>query len=105
VALRHTHGLHDHVVPMAGRSILGGRFRQGDILLGMARWRAEDACKAEPDSAAPDSGLTCTRWTSCTAGGELALCLHDGDHILSAPMLEASLRWAIHAKPATPAKP
>jgi polyhydroxybutyrate depolymerase len=101
VALRHTHGTHDHVVPMAGRAIMDGRWRQGDILQGMARWRAEDRCRAEPDSTGPEADVICSRWTSCAAGGQVELCLHDGDHVMIEPMLDASLRWAI----GVPARP
>ena len=98
VALRHTHGLHDHMVPITGRAILGGAFRQGDIFEGLQRFRAEDRCEAEPDRVSEDADLTCSRWTQCDAVGEVALCLHDGDHSMVAPWLAASLRWAIGAR-------
>jgi polyhydroxybutyrate depolymerase len=95
VALRHTHGLHDHMVPLAGRAILDGRFRQADIFQGLTRWRAEDRCAAEPDRMTREGTLACRAWTHCGAGGEVELCLHDGDHSMIAPWLEASLRWAM----------
>jgi polyhydroxybutyrate depolymerase len=98
VALRHTHGLHDHMVPLPGRALLGGRFHQGDILAGLLRWRAEDRCPAEPDQMSEEAGLTCSRWTQCDAVGEVELCLHDGDHSMIAPWLEASLRWSMTAR-------
>ena len=102
VALRHTHGLHDHMVPMVGRAVLGGKFRQANILEGLTRWRTEDGCAAEPDQMSEGSGLMCSQWSQCKAGGEVALCLHDGDHSMIAPWLRASLQWAIdvHAAPA-----
>ena len=100
VAIRHTHGLHDHMVPMTGRAILGGKFRQADIFEGLTRWRAEDRCAAEPDRVDDEAGLTCSRWTQCDATGEVELCLHDGDHSMVAPWLDASLRWAIAARSA-----
>ena len=98
VALRHTHGLHDHMVPLPGRAIMGGRFHQGDILAGLERWRAEDRCQAEPDRVAEEGDLTCMRWTQCDAVGELEFCMHDGGHSMIAPWLAASLRWAIGAR-------
>jgi len=98
VALRHTHGLHDHMVPLIGRPIMDGRFRQGDILEGLMRWRSEDRCEAEPDQVTDESNLTCSRWTQCDAPGEVELCLHDGDHSMIAPWLEASLRWTMTAR-------
>jgi polyhydroxybutyrate depolymerase len=105
VALRHTHGLHDSMVPLVGRPIMDGKFRQGDIFAGLQRWRAEDRCEAEPDHVDDEAGLTCTRWTQCEAPGEVELCLHDGDHSLTGPWLEAALRWAISARSAPAVAP
>jgi polyhydroxybutyrate depolymerase len=104
VALRHTHGLHDHMVPLTGRPIMGGKFHQGDILQGLKRWRAEDRCEAEPDQVTEESGLTCSRWTQCERPGEVELCLHDGDHSMIAPWLKAALQWSLTARSA-PAQP
>jgi polyhydroxybutyrate depolymerase len=105
VALRHTHGLHDHMMPLPGRPIMDGKFHQGDILQGLLRWRAEDRCTAEPDQVSGEGGLVCSRWTRCDAVGEVELCLHDGDHSMTAPWLEASLRWAITARSVPAAAP
>jgi len=99
VALRHTHGTHDTMVPMQGRAILGGAFRQGDILQGFARWRAADGCPAIPDEITREGDLTCNAWNSCSSGRHLEMCLHDGNHSMIAPWLEASLRWAIAQSP------
>lgn len=105
VALRHTHGLHDHMVPMVGRPILNGKFHQGDILEGLKRWRAEDQCEPEPDQVSEEAGdLTCSRWTQCDETGEVELCLHDGDHSLTGPWLQAALQWSLTARSA-PALP
>jgi len=98
VALRQTHGTHDRMIPLAGRAILNGRFRQGDIFEGLKRWRAEDRCEAEPDHVIDEGTLSCRTWTQCDAVGEVELCLHDGDHSMIAPWLEASLRWAMTAR-------
>ena len=95
VNLRHTHGTHDSMVPMAGRAILDGRFRQGDIVAGFSRWTAEDQCRAEPDRVAVQGELTCSAWSSCGSGRRVELCLQPGDHVMIAPWLDASLRWAI----------
>ena len=95
VILRHTHGLHDSMVPMAGRAILGGAFRQADILQGFTRWQAEDRCPAAPDRTATEGALTCRFWSDCGSSGRLALCTHDGDHSMIRPWLAASLRWAL----------
>ena len=97
VALRHTHGTHDHMVPLEGRAILEGRYRQADIFQGFLRWQAEDRCTAAPDLVHAPGALDCKSWTQCGAG-QLQLCLHDGDHSMIAPWLEASLKWAMGVK-------
>lgn len=99
VNLRHTHGTHDSMVPMQGRAILDGHFRQADILQGFARWRAADQCPAIPDSIAREGDLICTAWSHCASGQQLEMCLHPGDHSMIAPWLDASLRWAIAVAP------
>jgi len=105
VDLRHTHGTHDTVVPMEGRPLMGGLFRQGDIRQGFSRWIAEDQCHAQPDSVATQGDLTCSTWTSCASGHRLQLCLQPGDHSMIAPWLDASLRWAIRNGSALAAAP
>jgi polyhydroxybutyrate depolymerase len=99
VNLRHTHGTHDSVVPMQGRSLAGGRFHQGDIRAGFTRWLAVDQCHAAPDSVAVSGDLTCSAWTSCGASDRLELCLQPGDHMMIKPWLDASLRWALALRP------
>lgn len=104
VALRHTHGLHDHMVPLVGRPIMGGKFHQGDIFQGLKRWRAEDQCTAEPDRVTEEGQLTCTDWTQCKQPGEVELCLHDGDHSMIRPWLKAALQWSLTTR-SLPARP
>lgn len=99
VALRHTHGTHDSMVPMKGRAILNGKYVQGDILTGFTRWTAVDQCPAQPDSTAHGGDLTCSTWAQCGSGKQLQLCLHNGDHSMIRPWLEDSLRWAIAQSP------
>lgn len=96
VNLRHTHGTHDSVVPMQGRPLMGGVYRQGDIRAGFSRWIAADKCSAEPDRIGTTGDLTCSAWSSCAGSHRLEMCLHDGDHSMIQPWLEASLRWAIN---------
>lgn len=94
VTLRHTHGMADPVVPMHGRPILG-KFRQGDILTGFARWREADRCPALPDTTAREGELICSSWTRCASGHPLQLCMQPQDHRFFAPWIEAALRWAL----------
>ncbi len=95
VALRHTHGTHDSMVPMKGRAILGGKYVQGDILTGFTRFKAADQCPALPDRTARDGALICSTWAGCGSGKPLQMCLHEGDHSMIGPWFEASLRWAM----------
>lgn len=94
VSLRHTHGTRDTMVPMQGRAILDGKFRQGDILQGFERWKAEDQCPAQPNRTEREGTLTCSTWAQCGSGHGLQMCLHDGDHIMEEAWLDESLRWA-----------
>ncbi len=93
VNLRHVHGRTDDVVPMAGRTILG-RFRQGDILAGMAIWRAEDRCAGLPIPAGTDDGLDCESWIGCATGRELQLCMHPDGHMMNPAWITDGLAWA-----------
>ena len=50
VDLLHIHGTTDRTVPMAGRPI-GDRWRQGDVMQGLAVLRALDGCPTQPEPA------------------------------------------------------
>jgi polyhydroxybutyrate depolymerase len=92
VHLRHTHGTADTTIPMEGRLI--GRFAQGDVHAGMARWRSVNGCTDEPDATETVGPSTCQVWRSCESGRELSLCLHSGKHRLPSGFLPDSLDWA-----------
>jgi polyhydroxybutyrate depolymerase len=92
VNLRHTHGLSDGTVPMEGRPI--GQMQQGDVLEGMAIWRAVDGCAEEPDRTETVGVSTCQIWSSCGSAHELSLCLHDGAHEIPTGWVSESLDWA-----------
>lgn len=91
VNLRHTHGLSDGTVPMEGRPI--GNSQQGDVLDGIAVWRAVNGCEEDPDTTEVVGVSTCQVWSSCTSGRQLMLCLHDGGHEIPAGWFEESLDW------------
>lgn len=79
ITMRHTHGMSDTVVPMAGRRI-GNSWRQGDVPIGLGILRDTNDCQVEPDSMGMTVGdATCSVWSSC-GDGALQLCLHDGGH-------------------------
>jgi polyhydroxybutyrate depolymerase len=91
VDLLHIHGLSDGTVPMAGR-VVGGRFRQGDVLRGMAVWRKVDGCAREPTGTEVADGLSCRIWAECGSGRELRLCLHESGHEMRAEWMREA--WA-----------
>lgn len=78
--LLHVHGLDDGTVPMVGRTV-AGRFRQGDVLKGMAVWRRVNGCSTEePEREWSEGAFACRAWTRCTARRVLTLCVHPGGH-------------------------
>lgn len=93
VALLHTHGTADTVVPMTGRRIREV-FHQGDVRAGMAFWRRQDGCAAEPSRVVGVEQLDCEIWTGCASGRELRLCLHSGGHTIPKGWAEMALGWA-----------
>jgi polyhydroxybutyrate depolymerase len=95
VALRHTHGTQDKMVPMEGREIPDAHLRQGDIRAGFSRWISEDRCALRPGPQVVTGDLRCDTWRGCGSGRQLQLCLHDQGHNITAPWLRASLRWAV----------
>jgi polyhydroxybutyrate depolymerase len=83
VAILHIHGLSDATVPMAGRALRGGLFRQGDVMRGLAIWRETNQCGAAAAAAAPAADeLDCRAWSGCRTGRRIELCLHPGGHDL-----------------------
>ncbi len=95
VNLRHVHGLDDHTVPLAGRTI-GLLWHQGDTRKSFELLKSQDACPAEPDRRVSEgNGLECQEWTGCGGHKQIQLCLHTGDHYVNAPWLAAGLAWAL----------
>jgi polyhydroxybutyrate depolymerase len=81
VSIMHVHGTADTVVPMGGRPLRGGQFRQGDVHAGIAVWRRVNACREEPlTEPSDDAGLSCRVWSSCASSRPIRLCLHPGGH-------------------------
>lgn len=93
VSMLHTHGTADAVVPMTGRTVRG-TFRQGDVREGLAFWRSEAGCEAQPARHATLGDLDCEVWSRCRRGHELRLCLHGGGHLIPKGWAEAAFRWA-----------
>ncbi|MFO1148995.1 MAG: alpha/beta hydrolase-fold protein [Alsobacter sp.] len=94
-SLRHVHGLTDATVPMKGRAVGQGRFRQGDVLEGMRRLRQFDGCPEETTTTQVDGDMTCRTWSAkaCSSGRELVLCLHPGEHEIDPQWVADGYRW------------
>jgi polyhydroxybutyrate depolymerase len=99
VNLVHVHGLNDGTVPMGGRMLRGGAFRQADIRRDWAIWLAEDGCGPEPQAMNVIAGRQCRVWSACARPKRLAMCLHESGHETHDSDLEAV--WAfVEATPA-----
>ena len=92
VALRQIHGYNDHTFPLAGRRI-GLLWQQGNTDVGLGILRKLDQCPDKADTVTHEGKLECTAWTQC-GGGQVQLCLHDGDHELNPDWFASGLRWA-----------
>lgn len=92
VDLVHVHGLNDGTVPMGGRSLRGGVYKQSDIRRDWRIWLAEDQCRAEPAAVNTVAGRACQQWTGCGKPRALALCTHESGHEIHDSDLEAV--WA-----------
>ncbi|MCV0424105.1 MAG: polyhydroxybutyrate depolymerase [Roseibium sp.] len=88
--LFHVHGTGDTVVPLAGRWLGGGQWKQGDVFESFDVWRRQnDLTDAEPKRF-KDGNLECERWTP--KAGLLELCLHDGGHSVEARWIKRAWR-------------
>jgi polyhydroxybutyrate depolymerase len=88
VTLVHIHGTGDVTVPLAGRQLRGGAFRQSDIRRDWAIWLGENNCAAVPTSKLTTGDRACEVWTGCGKRKALAFCLHDQGHQIHAGDLE-----------------
>lgn len=93
VNLLHTHGTADTVVPMQGRAIRQ-IYHQGDVREGIAFWRAQDGCAAEPTRVETVGQLSCEIWSGCRSGREIRLCLHTDGHMIPKGWADMALDWA-----------
>jgi polyhydroxybutyrate depolymerase len=82
------HGVADRTVPLEGRAIRNGEFRQGDVFRAMGMMRRANACPAEAGRGHREGALICERITGCVSGKVLDLCLHPGGHDFDASWLD-----------------
>jgi polyhydroxybutyrate depolymerase len=94
--LLHVHGTADTVVPMAGRSLGGGRIVQGDLTEALAMLRASMGCagpgRAGLPPAAPADWQGET-WADCAGRGAITLLTHGGGHVAPRGWAEVALAF------------
>lgn len=83
--LFHVHGTADTVVPLEGRWLGGGKWKQGDVFESFAIWRRQNGLADTAPETFTEGKLTCERWRPDT--GLLELCLHDGGHSVEAAFI------------------
>ena len=93
VNLLQFHGTADDVVPMTGRAI-GERWRQGDVLAGLAVLRRLDGCADASAAAGMGVALRCEVWDGCASGRRIELCRHAGGHVLPKGWVALAHGWA-----------
>lgn len=84
--LFHVHGTSDTVVPLAGRWLGGGQWKQGDVFESFDVWRRQNGLSEASSEKLTDGNLQCERWAP--EGGLFELCLHDGGHSVEAKWIE-----------------
>lgn len=84
--LFHVHGTTDKVVPLAGRWLGGGQWKQGDVFESFEIWRRQVGLREADAVQLKDGNLTCERWQPET--GVLELCLHEGGHSIRAEWIK-----------------
>ncbi len=95
VSLRHIHGLADATVPMKGRSLRNGAFKQGDVMESFHRLLQRDGCPEAQDVRQTQGILECRTWAakSCASRREAMLCLHPEDHYVAGQWVADGFRW------------
>ena len=95
VSLRHVHGAADATVPMKGRSLRNGLYKQGDVLESFHRLLVRDGCGEAPDATETHGDMVCRTWAakSCSSHREAVLCMHPGDHYVDGQWVADGFRW------------
>jgi polyhydroxybutyrate depolymerase len=92
--LFHVHGTSDKVVPLEGRWLGEGRWKQGDVFKSFGIWRRQSGLAETAPETLTDGALSCKRWRPET--GFLELCLHKGGHSVRAEWIERA--WKLLAE-------
>jgi polyhydroxybutyrate depolymerase len=91
--LFHVHGLNDATVPMEGRTLRNGQYRQGDIRKGWQLLGKATSCQQQTASFRRTERFACEHLKGCAAPAALELCLFDGGHIMEPAFLDLGLDW------------
>jgi polyhydroxybutyrate depolymerase len=87
------HGLTDRTVPLEGRPIRNGAFRQGDVFQALGMARQAGRCAGEKTRTRRLGALICDVSGGCDSGKEILLCLHTGGHDFDPSWLE--IGWGL----------
>jgi polyhydroxybutyrate depolymerase len=89
----HVHGLDDATVPMTGRTLRNGLFRQGDIRKGWELLRQGASCGPEAGSFRRGGRFACEHVKGCMPPAALELCLFEGGHMMEPAFLDLGMDW------------
>jgi polyhydroxybutyrate depolymerase len=87
----HIHGYADSQVPLEGRAI--GDWHQGDVFASLARMRATNGCRSNPEAIEVEDPFWCRVWAGCSSAADVRFCLHDGGHGLPGGWAELARDW------------
>lgn len=93
VRLFHTHGWADTVVPLEGRFLAGGAFRQGDVFAGLALWRHVNRCPSDAPANQGARGQWSWRLWSCNSRADLVFSLVPNGHVVPGEWPHRVLDW------------
>lgn len=94
IAMHHTHGWSDPVVPIEGRTVGGGFATQGDLFTGLDLIRRANGCvKDDPDKYSENGIYLSRTWTECAPGSALEMALHPGGHRIPKGWSALALDW------------
>ncbi len=92
VALHHTHGWTDRVVPLEGRSFRGEAFVQGDVFASLKVLRETLGCRLRQPDEGQAGALWRRSWQACREG-RIDLLLHGGGHGAPEGWMNLVLSW------------
>jgi len=100
VRVLHTHGWRDRTVPLEGRVIGGGDYRdpgafvQGDVFQAMEIWRQTNDCvHLRADRFVTDGAFWRRSWDRCAPGSALEFVLHPGGHSVPRGWADMAIDW------------